>query len=263
MRLAHFPSAWDPRDEAFRRRTASVFLAIAIHVLLLLLLLRLAPPMPAPVAPAPKGITLDLLPDTKAETDRSEREAKEKQEKKRPAPAPAPRTPKLPKPVVQVPGPPAPSGSDIWSKVVPLTKQELAAVDTAVTRPSESTEEAQEGGGRSGERSASSAVVGTGPNGQPLYAAQWYRPPTSAQLAPYLPPGMRSIGWGMIICQTIEDYRVDNCQELDQSPAGSGLAGAVRQAAWQFRVIPPRIRGRALVGSWVRIRIEYTERGIR
>ena len=120
-----------------------------------------------------------------------------------------------------------------------------------------------DGQGERGTSNGDSEIVGggAGPNGEPLYNAEWQRPPTSAELAFYLPRGTTPQGWGMIACQTVANYRVDNCEEIGQSPVGSGLARAVRQAAWQFRVLPPRIGGRPMVGAWVRIRIDYTVSG--
>ena len=109
-----------------------------------------------------------------------------------------------------------------------------------------------EGSGSAGD----SEVVGQGPNGEALYAAQWAREPTNAELAGYLPRNAPE-GYGLIACKTVEGNRVEDCIELANEPAGSRLASAVRQAAWQFRVRPPRKNGRPLVGSWVQIRIDY------
>ena len=100
-----------------------------------------------------------------------------------------------------------------------------------------------------------SEVVGKGPHGEVLYAAEWarHRPmPNSAAIFRANAPD----GFGLIACKTIPGDRVDDCVELDQTP-GSHLASAVRQAAWQFRVRPPRRNGVPLVGSWVSIRIDY------
>jgi protein TonB len=105
-----------------------------------------------------------------------------------------------------------------------------------------------------------SEEVGRGPHGEVLYAAEWAREPTDAELAGYMPRNAPE-GWGLIACKTIPGNRVDDCVELGQSPAGSHLASAVRQAAWQFRVRPPRKGGKVMVGEWVRIRIDYEHIG--
>ena len=107
---------------------------------------------------------------------------------------------------------------------------------------------------------ADSEEVGRGPHGEVLYAAEWARRPTHAELGGYLPANAPD-GWGLIACKTIPGNRVEDCVELDQSPRGSHLASAVRQAAWQFRVRPPRKNGKPMVGEWVRIQITYERIG--
>ena len=99
-------------------------------------------------------------------------------------------------------------------------------------------------------------MVGRAPNGEVLYAAEWARHPTDAELSGYLPANAPD-GYGLVACKTVPDDRVEDCIELENYPAGSHLARAVRQAAWQFRVRPPRKGGKPLIGEWVRIRIDY------
>jgi periplasmic protein TonB len=102
-------------------------------------------------------------------------------------------------------------------------------------------------------------VVGSAPNGERLYAAAWYREPYDNELRGYLSTA-QGPGWAMIACRTVPDFRVDDCVGLDEYPNGSRLARAVLAAAWQFRVRPPQVGGRMLVGEWVRIRIDYSNR---
>ena len=93
--------------------------------------------------------------------------------------------------------------------------------------------------------------IGTGPGGEPMYKAEWYRKPTKAEMATYLPPGR--LGWGRIVCRTATRYHVEDCRFLDETP-GSRIGNAMLQAAWQFLVIPPRKGGKALIGAWVPIK---------
>lgn len=226
-------------------------MVLAIHALLLFALLRLAPSQPPSKGTALRPLTVELLPDTATAPKQSpappEREAPPPSgatEARPPMPAP------LPPPM------PQPAPSEAWSKVLPMTNQELAAADLS-RFPSPPAPTA--GGNASGDEQADAGAFSP----ERLYRAEWQRRPTSTELGGYLPANRPRTGWGMIACRTVENFRVEDCREIGQSPAGSGFARAVREAAWQFRVIPPRIGGRSLVGAWVSIRIEYTEGEIR
>ena len=98
--------------------------------------------------------------------------------------------------------------------------------------------------------------VGSAPNGEPMYAAAWYREPYDSELSGYLSTASGP-GWALIACRTATDYRVENCVGLSEYPQGSQIQRAVLAAAWQFKVRPPRVGGVAKIGEWVRIRIEY------
>lgn len=108
----------------------------------------------------------------------------------------------------------------------------------------------------------STRVSGSGPNGEPLYAASWYREPYDDELKGYLSTATGP-GWALIACRTVPDYRVEDCVKLDEYPNASNIARSVLAAAWQFRVRPPRVGGQLKIGEWVRIRIDYDLRPAR
>jgi protein TonB len=107
--------------------------------------------------------------------------------------------------------------------------------------------------------SLDSERVGTAPNGEPLYAAAWYREPKDEMLRDYLSTASGP-GWGLIACRTAPDYRVEDCVGLAEYPEGSQIVRSILAAAWEFKVRPPRLGGQSLVGAWVRIRIDYQRR---
>lgn len=231
--------------QPLRRRLSGLALALAINIGLLLILMTLgviSPPSPKTM----RGIVVNLIPANKsaAPTQSHKTVAQRRQaDTSRPVPKPPPII--LPvKPTIAPP--PRPSTKPTpWLE---MSKDEMAAADISKI--------AAAGSGGGGD----SEVVGTGPNGEALYAAQWAREPTDAELAGYLPRNAPE-GYGLIACKTIPNNRVEDCIELDQEPHGSHLASAIRQAAWQFRVRPPRKGGHPLIGSWVRIRIDYYHSG--
>jgi periplasmic protein TonB len=219
-----------------------VALALGFNGLLLLVLLGIGVlPMQPPrggQAPLVVDLVADSQSESQAEASKARPETRPTQKQARARPLPEPRIILPAKPTIDPP-------RESWLE---LTKAEMAAADIGkMPRAS-----AESGGGSSGD----SEQVGRGPNGEILYAAEWARKPTDTELGGYLPRNAPT-GWGLIACRTVEGNRVEDCIELGQSPRGSRLASAVRQAAWQFRVRPPRKNGRPLIGSWVQIRIDY------
>lgn len=222
-----------------RRRLSGLALALGVNFGLLLVLLTLG--IIRVPEPKPSNATIvDLLPESHS----SQREAEHKAPARRPLSETRPQ-PKPPPIVLPVKPTIAPQPTaDKPLAMIEMTKDEYAAADVGKLPKA--------GAGSAGD----SDVVGRGPHGELLYAAEWAREPTDAELGGYLPRNAPE-GFGLIACKTIPGNRVEDCVELDQWPHGSRLASAVRQAAWQFRVRPPRKGGKLLVGQWVQIRIDY------
>jgi protein TonB len=219
--------AWDAIG--VRGRGSGLGLALGVTLVIVLVLLGLGASQYRPRMPG-TPLVVDLLPQPEEAAPAPARTA-DSAAKPRPKRAPSMPTPPMPKPL----------------DMLVLTPEEYAASDISklARAPADSRHAAND-----------SEAVGRAPNGELLYSAEWARKPTDAELSGYLPRNAPE-GWGLVACRTIAGHRVEDCVELENHPAGSRLAGAVRQAAWQFRVRPPRKNGRELVGAWVQIRIEY------
>lgn len=223
-----------------RRRAPALALALAIEILLILAFLSIN--FRTAARPEFKGSPLaifDLASDDAPKADRSQQK-----------PAQTTKAPPRPVPPTTKPTPPLP--------VSPLAMLVVSKEVYAASDISKLGSNAPGAAAAQGSSAGDSERVGTGPHGEPLYAAEWYREPTDRELAGYLPQHMPDGGgWGLVACRTVAAYHVDDCIELGNSPPGSHLASAVRQAAWQFLVRPPRVGGREQVGEWVRIRVDY------
>ena len=233
------------------RRALGIVLTLLIEALMLLLLLTLGPGKQRGIEDGRTTVITFRAEEISEEASEPRSPEPEQQAEERPAP---PR-PEADEPRPPQPAPPVPPAAP---PILPMRWQlpPAAAIPRNPDRPAPSARPVY---GPADIRSAAShdtERVGTAPNGEPLYAAEWYREPDDVMLRNYLSTA-RGPGWGLIACRTAPDYRVEDCVALNEYPEGSQINRAVLAAAWEFRVRPPRLGGRPLVGSWVRIRISY------
>ncbi len=235
------------------RRALGLGLTLLIEALLLLVLLTLSPGIEPEVEEDRAAMTTISIRDASPEAAEPDRPEPEQQAQARPDPRrPEPEQPRPAQPV-QPPATPAP----VPPAMVPMEWQlrspnplRMREPPAAPARPVYGPVDNRSTMMRDTER------VGTAPNGEPLYAAAWYREPEDAMMRAYL-SGARGPGYGLIACRTVEDFRVEDCVGLEEYPTGSNIMRSALAAAWEFRVRPPRRGGQVLVGSWVRIRISY------
>ena len=240
---------WRGLDPERRRKAIGLALAIAIEGVLVLLLLSLGIVEREPVPMRDAVSTFDVS-DSREDAEEPAAE---------PAPQPDPRTaeaaPQIarPEPLPDTPAPqPSPPPALLRTAPAASPSFDLARQPQAKTRQSAGPV----GPAFTPRPGDSQRIAGSGPNGEPLYAARWYLEPTNDELRGYLSTASGP-GWGLINCRTAPQFRVENCVLVDEWPKGSNIGRSVLAAAWQFKVRPPQIGGRPQVGEWVRIRIDY------
>jgi protein TonB len=229
----------------FGKRATGLAVAMVLELLLLLALLSLTQSVTSPGVPQLTEVDLSAQNYVEPAPEQPEPETAEPSRDDQPTPAET-ATPTLqpaPAPAVVIPIPTAP--------IIPPPEEVPAPAKPGVRLGP------PQGPPDTGVRSSGdSERVGTAPNGEPLYAARWYREP-GEEIRGYL--STASPGWGLIACRTIPNFYVTDCVALGETQ-GSMLNRAMLAASGQFRVRPPQLGGRVLVGSWVRIRIDYTIR---
>ena len=244
MRAALLRFSADPHAPSVRRRAVTLTVVAIIHALLIWDFLTLAPTVDMRPSGLLKNFSLIQVDSDKQDTKKAKR-AQKKQEK-----MPAVSVQQATAPAVP---PPTPETKPL--NMIMVTSDQFRAGDISkMPRPSGApagdAQMADNGDGSQGQRA---------PNGERLYDAAWYREPTDAEMGAYMPKRQLPDGaWGDVYCRTAPDWRVEDCHELGESPPGMGLARAVRLASWQFKVRPPRVGGKTLIGSWVRIRFNST-----
>ena len=242
------PSSLAPLLERLRNREQStaLLLALVVEVLLVLAVLSIGlydPPKP-PGTPSLVSVNVAAPP-----APQPEKQQQELAQAKAPLQSPQ-ETPPIPVPSA-APVQPAPP-------IISISRSQMAEFDISrlPRQPGPATAAPKAYGPVDTGVPGDSKRVGSAPNGQPMYAAAWYREPYDSELAGYLSTA-DGPGWALIACRTAPDYRVEDCVGLGEYPQGSRIERAVLAAAWQFKVRPPRVGGVSKIGEWVRIRIEY------
>ncbi|OYW49698.1 MAG: hypothetical protein B7Y36_02090 [Novosphingobium sp. 28-62-57] len=231
-----------------RERAGSFVFALVASALVFLIMWKMGAVTGFGDGRSERLTAIDLTDAGQDEKQAAEKQLEKQQAKQAQEAAATPVQPATAPPPVPIPG------KVEWPEgFIELSRNEYRAGDISKMKRQESASGASASTGSPGD----SASAGQGPGGVRLYAAQWYREPTDAEIGPYLPARRTQGDWAMIACKTIEKYHVEDCQELGESPPGSGLARAIRQASWQFLVRPPRVNGKPQVGEWVRIRFDF------
>ena len=232
-----------------RRRGFGIAIALLLEILLIIAILSLSMRSGGPEAGKRGLSTFSLEAEAEsASADESETETPVTKEQRN-------FNPPIPKPLLPPVNPvKAPPPSPDFIKV---TKSEFDAMDLSKMPASGSAGAGDSKG--SGQGNKGMMGPGLGPGGAQLYPVAWLREPYDAELSPYLaavkriPPGASA----EIACRMIEHNRVENCQIIGENPRGTGLAQALRKAAWQFLVKPPRIDNKPQLGVWVRIHFDF------
>jgi hypothetical protein len=170
----------------------------------------------------------------------------------------------IPKPLLPSANPlrtPPPSPDFIKVSKADFDAMDLSKIPSNGTKSSPGSGQGSDKGSAKESGSGSKGMIGpgAGPGGAQLYPVAWYREPYDSELAPYLAAAKAAPAGASaeIACRMIENYHVENCQIITENPRGTGLAKALRLAAWQFLVRPPRVDNKPQLGVWVRIRFDF------
>ncbi|MEQ8410001.1 MAG: hypothetical protein RIB52_00460 [Erythrobacter sp.] len=258
------PAADTAEDGALRRRIAGIAATLIAELAVIALLLTLGwnvvdgqPDSPAPVTFEARNVAQEPpaeVDEPEPQADESEAEPVPRPPEPESAEQPPIEPPELPLPPALEP-PRLPTVPRPEPPPAPARAEPEPSRPKAVIRPGRNygpVDTGPPGAANDSER------VGTAPNGEPMYAARWYREPTRQELAGYLSTASGP-GSALIVCRTVPDFRVEDCELLGEAPRGSQIGRAVLAAAWQFRVRPAIVGGESQVGSWVRIRIDYRQ----